>query len=58
MSAFKNMFKVCNKCQRGVGNDGLEAFGKYYHPDCFVCGGCTKSLIKQVPKIILFFLCL
>lgn len=33
---------VCNKCNARIKGDCLNAIGKQWHPDCFVCANCRQ----------------
>jgi len=39
--------EVCNWCRKVVGMDAVTFTGKYYHPECFVCGSCGETIGKE-----------
>ena len=40
---FENYYApICAKCQTRVKGDCLNALGKHWHPNCFVCGYCRQ----------------
>ncbi|CAD5212700.1 unnamed protein product [Bursaphelenchus okinawaensis] len=41
---YMNSLEKCEKCQTPITQKILRALGKPFHPDCFVCPSCQKSL--------------
>jgi hypothetical protein len=41
---YMNTLEKCEKCATPITQKILRAIGKAFHPECFVCPGCTKSL--------------
>jgi hypothetical protein len=41
----ENLFLTCPTCERAVGEDedGINALGKNYHKECFVCAHCSDE---------------
>ncbi|XP_065207620.1 PDZ and LIM domain protein Zasp isoform X5 [Planococcus citri] len=38
----KYLAPTCGKCSRKIKGDCLNAIGKHFHPECFVCAYCNK----------------
>eukprot|EP00026_Physarum_polycephalum_P011779 Phypoly_transcript_12023.p1 GENE.Phypoly_transcript_12023~~Phypoly_transcript_12023.p1 ORF type:complete len:345 (+),score=30.09 Phypoly_transcript_12023:61-1095(+) len=38
--------EVCNWCRKVAGIDAVSFSGRYFHPDCFVCGSCGENIGK------------
>jgi hypothetical protein len=38
--------EVCNWCRKIVGIDAVSFSGRYFHPECFVCGQCGENIGK------------
>ena len=38
---------VCAKCKKGIYNEIISAAGKEWHPECFVCGHCGKTITAE-----------
>ena len=34
----------CGICNKVVTDEGCTAFGKFYHKECFKCGGCRQKI--------------
>uniref|UniRef100_A0A7E4UNU4 LIM domain-containing protein n=2 Tax=Panagrellus redivivus TaxID=6233 RepID=A0A7E4UNU4_PANRE len=41
---YMNSLDKCDKCQTPITSKILRAMGKAFHPECFACPSCTKSL--------------
>ena len=41
---FQASREKCARCDRAIMESTLKALGQVYHPDCFVCSMCPKSL--------------
>jgi len=41
---YMNSLEKCDKCLTPITQKILRALGKAFHPDCFVCPTCVKSL--------------
>jgi len=35
---------TCGICKKPVTDEGCTAFGKFYHKECFKCGGCRQKI--------------
>jgi len=38
--------KICNECGKSVEGEILSTNNRFYHPDCFRCGGCGVSIVS------------
>ncbi|PSN30219.1 PDZ and LIM domain protein Zasp [Blattella germanica] len=38
----KYLAPTCNKCNNKIKGDCLNAIGKHFHPECFLCAYCGK----------------
>jgi len=41
---YMNTLEKCEKCATPITSKILRAIGKAFHPECFACPGCMKSL--------------
>lgn len=45
---YKKFGKICPRCQQVIEDEGIEAIGMLFHPQCFTCHGCGKKLGADV----------
>jgi hypothetical protein len=40
----------CTRCSKPLVSDGIQALGKPWHKECFVCSACSKKLVGKDGK--------
>lgn len=40
----KKFAEICAKCKEVIRDTSVQAFGKSYHPNCFLCKECKKPI--------------
>ncbi|XP_054857591.1 filamin-binding LIM protein 1 isoform X2 [Eublepharis macularius] len=46
-ACYKNTLEKCAKCQALILDQIVRAVGSRYHPECFVCVECDRSIVEE-----------